>query len=189
MQVIEAIISRRTKRKFLNKKVESEKLKYIIECARFTPTGANLQALKYAIIEREDLVNEIFPLTKWSGYHPEDAPDESQQPPSYIAILGDKNIKPGGDFETDAGAAGTIILLAAEEMELSACWLGAISRKEISEVLGLDENLSLLYLIALGYSDQKSRVVLQKDGIKYYTDEDGVLNVPKRSLDEILINI
>ena len=189
MRVTEAIILRRTKRKYLNKKVEFEKLKELIEYARFTPLGANLQALKYAIINDEELVEKVFSFTKWSGYHPEDAPDISEQPPSYIAILGDKKIKPSENFEIDAGAAGATILLAAEDMGLSSCWLGAINREEISKLLGLSDNLSLLYLIALGYSDQKARAVLLESDIKYYTDEDGVLNVPKRSLDEILINI
>ena len=189
MRVTEAIIRRRTKRKFLNKKVEYEKLKQLVECARFTPLGRNLQALKYVIIDKTELAGKVFSFTKWSGYHPEDAPDFSEQPPAYIAILGDKKINAGGNIETDAGAAGTVILLAAEDLGLSACWLGAINREEISKLLGLDDSLSLLYLIALGYSEQKARAVLLTGDVKYYTDEDGVLNVPKRSLDEILVNI
>lgn len=189
MRVTEAIISRRTKRKFLKRQVEDEKLKQLIECARFTPLGRNLQALKYAIVKEPELVNEVFKFTKWSGYHPEDAPDFSEQPPAYIAILGDKKINPSGSFETDAGAAGTVILLAAEDLGLSSCWLGAINREEISKLLGLSRDISLLYLIAVGYSNQKAKAVLMNDDVKYYTDRDGVLNVPKRSLDEILINI
>lgn len=189
MKVEEAIVGRRTKRKFLKQKVEYEKLKKLIECARFTPLGANLQALKYAIIKEEKLVNDVFSFTKWSGYEPDKAPTIEEQPPAYIAILGDKNIKSNGDFEVDAGAAGAIILLSAEEMSLSTCWLGAINREEISKLLRLPDNLSLLYLIAVGYSNQKSRAVSAEGDICYYTDEDGVLNVPKRSLDEILINI
>ena len=189
MGVIDVIKSRRTKRKFLRRQVSRELLHELIECARFAPPGANLQPLKYIIIDEEKKVSEIFKFTKWSGYHPENAPTEEEMPPVFIGMLGDRDIKPNGAFDTDAGAAGTVIQLAAEELGLSSCWLGAIDRKNISEFLNLPENLELLYLIAIGYSEQKGRTVLADGDIKYYTDEENVLTVPKRGLGEILINI
>jgi len=187
MKVTDAIISRRTKRKYTKKGVSRDLLETLVEYARFTPTGANLQALKYAIIDG-DLSKKVFPLTKWSGYHPEDAPTENEQPPSYIAILGDNEIKANGQFETDAGAAGTVICLAAEELGLSTCWLGAIQRKGIKELLKLQDKYSLLYLIAVGYSDQKADYTDCQGDIKYFM-KDNVLTVPKRTKEEILVEI
>jgi len=187
MKVTDAIVSRRTKRKYTNQGVSRDLLETLVEYARFTPTGANLQALKYAIIDGE-LSKKVFQYTKWSGYHPEDAPNENEQPPCYIAILGDNEIKSNGQFETDSGAAGTVICLAAEELGLSTCWLGAIRRKEIKELMGLDEKYSLLYLIAVGYSDQKADFVDCDGDIKYFMNGD-VLTVPKRTREEILIEI
>lgn len=187
MKVTDAIVSRRTKRKFTSQGVSRDLLETLVEIARFAPMGANLQALKYAIIDGE-LSKKVFPKTKWSGYHPEDAPTDSEMPPSYIAILGDNEIKKNGQFETDAGAAGTVILLAAEEMGLSTCWLGAIKREEIKELLGIGEKYSLLYLIAVGYSGQKADYTDAAGDIKYFMDND-VLTVPKRTLSEILVEI
>lgn len=187
MEFKETVLLRRTRRKFLQKAVSREKLEMLVEFARYAPMGANIQALKYEIVDDEETVRKIFPNTKWSGYHPDDAPTESEQPTSYIAILGDLEIKPNANFECDAGAAGTIICLAAEDSGLAGCWLGSIDRKEISKILGLKENLSLLYLIAIGYSNQEARAVDANGDIKYYTDSDGVLNVPKRKIEEILI--
>lgn len=187
MKVTDAIISRRTKRKYTSQGVSRDLLETLVEYARFTPTGANLQALKYAIIDG-DLSKKVFSLTKWSGYHPEDAPTEAEQPPAYIAILGDNEIKQNGQFETDAGAAGTIICLAAEELGLSTCWLGAIQRKELKELLGFEDKYSLLYLVAVGYSEQKAEYVDCNSDVKYFTKDD-VLTVPKRTKDEILVKI
>lgn len=185
MKVTDAIIKRRTKRKYTKQAVSRELLKTLVELARFAPMGANLQPLKYAIIDGE-LAKKVFPKTKWSGYHPEDAPDEDCQPPAYIAILGDNGIKPNGQFETDAGAAGATICLGAEELGLSTCWLGAIKREAIKEILGLDEKYSLLYLIAVGYSEQRADYIDAKGDIKYFT-ENNVLTVPKRTVSEILV--
>ena len=187
MKVTETIIKRRTKRKYTSQRASRDLLETLVGYARFAPMGANLQALKYAVIDG-GLAKQVFPLTKWSGYHPEDAPTESEMPPAYIAILGDNEIKKNGQFETDAGASGTVICLAAEELGLSTCWLGAIKRDEIKELLGLSENYSLLYLIAVGYSGQKADYVDATDDIKYFTKDD-VLTVPKRTLDEILVEI
>ncbi len=187
MKVTDAIIKRRTKRKYMSQRVSRDLLETLVEYARFAPTGANLQPLKYAIIDG-DLAKKVFPLTKWSGYHPEDAPTDSEMPPSYIAILGDNEIKQNGQFETDAGAVCTVICLAAEELGLSTCWLGAIKRDEIKELLGLGEKYSLLYLVAVGYSEQKADYTDATDDIKYFMEKD-VLTVPKRTLSEILVEI
>lgn len=188
MTVSTAIISRRTRRKFLDKPVPHEKLLSLVEYARYAPMAANIQALKYAIAEGE-LARQIFPYTKWSGYEPEKSPTDVEKPPAYIAILGDTEIKSNASFETDAGAAGTVILLAAEELGLGACWLGSINREEISSLLKLDSKLNLLYLIAIGYSEQKARAINTSSDIKYFTDKDKILNVPKRTLDDILIEV
>ena len=185
MELKEAILNRRTRRKFTNKKVEHHKLEELVEYARYAPTGQNLQPLKYCIVDDEEMVKKIFPHTKWSGYHPEDAPTESEQPTAYIAILGDCSIKPSGEFGADAGAAGTIITLAAEDMGLASCWIGSVNKEEVSCLLGLGSNLKLLYVIAIGYSNQLSRSVDANGDIKYFMDN-GVLTVPKRTREEIL---
>ena len=80
------------------------------------------------------------------------------------------------------------MMLAAEEMGLATCWLGAIDRDKIKEMLKTD--YQVLYLLAVGYPAQKSKIIDIEDGsIKYFEDENGVINVPKRSLDEINVNI
>ncbi len=188
MELKEAVLGRRTRRKFLDKTVSPEALKTLIEYARYAPMGANLQGIKYMLVEDKQLAEEIFPHTKWSGYHPENAPHKEEMPPSYIAMLGDTEIKKG-NFETDAGAAGTVICLAAEDMGLSTCWLGAINREKVSELLGVEDRYKLLYLIAVGYSEQKVKAVPFVDDIKYFTDEDGVLTVPKRKTEDLILPI
>ena len=73
MKVTDAIISRRTKRKYTSQGVSRDLLETLVEYARFTPTGANLQALKYAIIDDDKSLAQIFPNTAWAGYLQEDS--------------------------------------------------------------------------------------------------------------------
>ncbi len=187
MELLKAIKSRRTHRKYINKKVSHADLEKLIEYARYAPMGGNIQGIKYVLIEKENMVKEVFKHTKWSAYHPEDAPNDREQPTAYIAMLGDTAIKPNGSFETDAGASGTIISLVAEELGLASCWIGSVNKKEVAKLLELDERYELLYLIAVGYSEQKATAIDTTQDIRYFTDENGVLTVPKRTVDDIIL--
>ena len=188
MNVREAIETRRTIRKFTQRKIDKSDLHELIDCARLAAYGANLQQLKFRTVTYQNEVKSVFPHIKWAGYLENGAPGEGEQPTAYIAILGDINIKKNGAFETDAGAAVTTMMLRATELSLGTCWLGAINREKISEILDIPENLQLLYLLAVGACAQESIVCDMEEGnVKYFVGENGVLNVPKRSLEEIII--
>ena len=188
MNVYDAIMKRRTIRKFEQKAVSEDNLVKLVDCARVAAYGANVQPLKFMIVNNSEPLQKIYPMTKWAGYLADGAPKENERPVAYIAVLGDSSIKSNKMYEVEAGAAVTTMMLEAVEMGLGTCWLGAIQRDEIKKLLELDENLNVVYLLAVGYPKQESKIVDMKDnGVKYYEDENGVINVPKRSLEEILI--
>lgn len=190
MNVYDAIMTRRTIRKFEQKKVDKKELEKLVDCARVAAYGANVQPLKFAIIDNDELMKKIYPFTKWAGALADGAPKENERPAAYIAVLGDTSIKSNGMFEVESGAAVTTMMLEAIEMGLATCWLGAIVRDEIKKVLAIDEKLNVVYLLAVGYPMQESRMVEMHNGdTKYFEDENGGINVPKRSLDEILIKL
>lgn len=186
MTVYEAIMNRRTIRKFTQQPVGREKLLKLVDCARMAAYGANAQPLKFKIVDDKETADEIFPKTKWAAMLDNGTPAEGERPAAYIAVIGDTDIKK--TFEVDAGAAVTNMMLAAEEMGIATCWMGAIDRAAIKRILGLDEKYELVYILALGYPAQRSRAVEMKNGsTKYYLDDEAVLNVPKRSMEEILL--
>ena len=188
MNVKEAIFARRTIRKFTREKVTEEQLLTLIDCARVAAYGANMQPLKFRPVTDDGELDSVFPHIKWAGYLKDGAPKDGERPTAYIAVYGDLNIRANGAFETDAGAAVTNMMLEAVELGLATCWLGAINREKISEILGAPENLTLLYLLAVGHPAQESRIIDMRGGdVKYFIDSDNAVNVPKRSLEEILI--
>ena len=190
MNVYDAVMKRRTIRKFQQKEVSSDILAKLIDCARVAAYGANVQPLKFAVISGGKLPEKIYPLTKWAGYLSDGAPKEGERPQAYIAVLGDSSIKPNKMFEVDAGAAVTTMMLEAVELGLGTCWLGAIQREDIKKLLSLDQQLEVVYLLAVGYPAQESRMTDMRDGdVRYFVDGDGTVNVPKRSMDEVFIKI
>lgn len=187
MTVKDAILNRRTIRKFKQEKIEEEILMQLIDFARLAPTGMNLQPLKFAVIAEENTLAKVFPFVKWASYLSDGAPKEGEKPVAYIAILGDYSIKK--EFQTDAGSAVMSIITGAMEYGLGSCWLGALNRDEIMSVLGLSqEEFSLLYLVALGYPNQESIAEeTEEQNIRYWKDEYEKIHVPKRSRQEVVL--
>ncbi len=190
MKVYDAIKKRRTIRKFTQKPIPKETLLSLVDCARMAPYGANLQPLKFAILDEPSLLETVFPCTKWAGYLKNGTPTPQERPTAYLLLLGDTTIKKNGDFQVETGAAGMAITLAATASGLGACWIGALDRKQIRELLQIPEHLTVLDIIALGYPAQESEAVpIQQNDVKYYLNEADILQVPKRSLEEVLYSI
>lgn len=168
--------------------VRLETLRDLVDLARLSASGANLQPLKY-ILSADPATNaEIFPHTHWAGYLKDwDGPREGEQPAAYVIILGDTDIRTS--FGVDPGIAAQSIMLGAAERGLGGCMLGALDRDELREALGIADQYEILLALALG--KPKEEVVLEEVGpdgdIKYYRDDDDVHHVPKRSLEDLIL--
>lgn len=190
MKVYEAIMNRRTIRKFRQEPVKRADIIKIIDCARMSAFGANIQPLKYAVIEGKENTDKIYPLTKWAGYIADWEPAEDERPTVYIAVLADTKIKPAEKTETDSGAAVTSMMLEAFELGLGTCWLGAIDREGIKKALNIDDRFHVAYLLALGYPAQTGEVFdMQDNDLHYYFDGQGNVRVPKRTLEEVIVEL
>ena len=189
MNIYDAARSRRTIRKFKQEPVSREDIMKIIDCARLAPYGANMQPLKFAVIEDEQKRRDLFPLIKYAGYLSDWNPAFEECPTVFIAVLADSSIKPPANTECDCGAAVMSMCLEAEELGIGSCWLGAIDRPKIKERLGLGEKYDVKYLLGLGIPAQSGDVFDIKDDIKYYFDENGNVHVPKRTMDEIIVKL
>lgn len=185
--IFEIIKSRRTIRKFDKKCVEYDSLLTLIEAARLAPTGANLQSLKYVIVTDKEVREKLYPHIKYAGYIPGWDPSFEESPKAFIAILNDTSIKPTEKAECDSGAAVMSMCLAAKELGLDTCWLGAINRAEIKNIIETDDSLDIMYLLGIGYAAQTGSFYDCDDNVKYSFDESGNVSVPKRSINEILI--
>lgn len=185
--IYEKIKERRTIRKYLDKDVPREILIRCVDAARLSPSAANLQPLKYVIVDDKRLLREVFSALRWAGYLPEKyKPKEKDMPRAYIVILLDKNIRksPGHD----AGIAAMSISLVAHDEGLGSCILANIDGERLRKILNIPEHLEIILVVALGYPAEKPVVDKLRDGdVKYWIDENGVLHVPKRDLESILM--
>jgi nitroreductase len=170
-------------------KITKETLIELVELARLSASAANLQPLKYVLSCDEKKNNKIFPNTKWAGYLKNwDGPGEDERPSAYILILGDKSITKS--FDCDHGIAAQNILLGATEKGLGGCIVGALKRKNLHESLNIPSQYEILLAVALG--KPKEKVVIEtacKGDIKYWRDKKDIMHVPKRPIEELILEL
>ncbi|AOT71723.1 nitroreductase family protein [Geosporobacter ferrireducens] len=163
-------------------------LKELVGLARLSGSAGNLQPLKYILSCEEEENRLIFQHLRWAGYLKDWAgPVEGEKPSGYIVILGDTTISK--NYWWDHGLACQSILLGACEKGLGGCMFGAFDRNGLIRDLDIPEQYEILAVIALG--KPKETVVLENltDGqdIKYWRDDAGVHHVPKRALEDIIL--
>ncbi len=184
------VLKNRSYRRYYEEEtIDLDTLKALIDLARLSASGANHQPLKYILANDPQKNNLIFPNLKWAGYLEDwPGPAEGERPSAYIVILGDKDIV--AQAGVDHGIAAQSILLGATEKGLGGCMIASINRKQLRRALEIPDRYDILLVIALGRP--KEIVALETVGpdgdIKYWRDESQVHHVPKRPLDEIILD-
>jgi nitroreductase len=188
--VLELVKRNRSCRRFdASHAMDLDLLRELVEHGRLSASAANLQPLKYILSKDRAKNDEIFSCLGWAAYLKEwKGPVEAERPTGYIIIMGDLSITK--NFRCDHGIAAQSMLLGAREKGLAGCMIAAINQKRLREVLGIDENQEILLVIALGKPLETAVIENLEPGgdIRYFRDGDGIHHVPKRSLDEIIVN-
>jgi nitroreductase len=188
MQFRELVKATRSYRRFKQTPITEDTLRDLVDLARLSASGGNVQPLKYMLSCDPETNARIFPCTVWAGYLEDwPGPAEGERPTAYITILLDKTIMKSAGC--NQGIAAQSIVLGAMERGIGACMIGSIKRKELAAILDIPEQYEILLIIALGEPAEK--VVLEpidpNGDIRYYRDANDVHHVPKRSLDEIIL--
>ena len=185
MNVIENIKTRRSIRKFDGRNIELSLLKQIVDTARYAPAAANIQPLMFAVVNTKEKCNEIFPHTHWAKLLGErGTPKNGEEPTAYIIVMSNKEKRM--NMEADAAFAVENMVLAAWNMGIGSCILGAINKAEIGKIVNIPQNYEINYAVALGYPAQQSVAEDAEDSVAYYMDDDDKVHVPKRKLDDVM---
>jgi nitroreductase len=189
MTLGDLILNNRSRRRFhQDVAVDLKTLQELVDLARLSASGSNLQPLKFILSADPETNARIFPHTRWAGYLKDwPGPVEGERPAAYIIILGDTEISES--FGCDHGIAGQSIMLGATERGLGGCWLGALNKSGLRDALNIPDRYDILLALALGKPNETVIVeTVGPDGdIKYWRDDDGRHHVPKRALDDIIL--
>jgi nitroreductase len=192
MDFREIVLKNRSYRRFdAGKKMDRQTLVDLVDLARQTPSAGNLQPLRYIVSCTKETNEKVFNSLGWAGYLPDwPGPSEEERPTGYIVLLTDNEISSGW-AGTDAGIAAQTILLAAAAQGLGGVMFGNIRKKQLRESLAIPNDFEIFLVIAIGTPVEK--VILEDLGddgsVKYHRDSDGTHFVPKRILDDVIIEV
>ena len=152
MDVMEAIFTRRSIRKYTKQPISDEVVKELLEAAMYTPSAGNRQPWCFVVINDSKIMNEI------PKYHPY----AQMLKEALVAVLVccDSDLQLEEFGVQDCSAATQTILLAAHAKRLGAVWLGLYPAESLvtatKKLLNLPEHIVPISLISIGYpAEQK----------------------------------
>ena len=150
--ILTAITQRRSIREFTDQTVDTSKLHEIIQAGVWAPSGLNNQPWRFVIVTDAAIRARLSEQTHYGHI--------VLAAPALIAVYLDREVM--YDEIKDAQSAGACIqnmLLAAEALGLGAVWLGQIlkNRETVRRILGLDADLDLMAVIAIGHPSRRDQ--------------------------------
>ena len=149
MEVFEAIRTRRSIRAYRDEPVAREQLLRFLEAIRLAPSWKDKQCWNVIVLSDREQIRKLGELLRWN---PGKAVFDTA--PCFIVVTADpeksgiRDDKPY--YMTDVGIALENGVLAAAEMGLGTCWVGAFTEGPIKDFLGIPESIRIVALTPLG---------------------------------------
>ena len=153
MEFSELITRRGSIRGYKSDHVEHEKLLAVLEAARMAPTAHNNQPFRLIVIHTEGREDELSRIYGRPWF---------VQAPIVIGFIGipaEGWVRQDGKnyFEVDVAIAIDHLILAAHNLGLGTCIIGAFNPLAAYEILGLPEDVVPIAFTPLGYPDKEPR--------------------------------
>ena len=147
MNFSELIRSRYSVRAFAPQMIKDEELSAILEAGHVAPTACNNQPQKIYVVKSKKKLSALAEVCRFTF-----------NAPLVFAVGYDKErdwknrrMQDYGSGETDAAIVLTHMMLAAWDMGIGSCWVGAFSADKVEEALGIPEGVRITALMPMGY--------------------------------------
>ncbi len=151
MDAMQAILTRRSIRRYTSQPVSDEMVIELLKAAMSAPTAGN-QPWHFVVIRDRSTLDSV------SGFHPH--AEMLKQASAAISISGDPTVGTlEGRWLLDCAAATENILIAANALGLGACWVGIYPVEEriegLRKLLGMPDHVIPLSMVSLGVAAEK----------------------------------
>jgi len=147
MDVMEAILTRRSIRSYQDKPIEKEKLARVLETGRQAPSSANSQPWRILVVTDAATRKKLVAAANGQEF--------IGQAPAVIVGCAAKTDKvmPCGQqaYPIDVAICMTTMSLAATGEGLGTCWIGAFKEDAVKKVLGIPKEVRVVELMPIGY--------------------------------------
>ena len=165
MDALDALLTRRSIRKYDNRELSRELLEELIKYGMFAPSACNKQPWHFIIITDRKILDEI------AEFHPN---GKMLKDATYAILVCGDEVKAHDKnyWPVDCSAATQNILIAAHAKGLGACWIGIYPREErianMKMIMNLPEHVHAFSLISLGYPAETPRSAQRFDSSRIH---------------------
>jgi nitroreductase len=168
MAFSDVLLKRRSIRKYLDKPVEMDLLKNIIQESTLAPSAGNEQPWKFIIVQNRDMLQEISEDCKEAllariAANPDDYAKKYEHmlqnksfnifynAPCLVLILGERHVK---NLLFDCTLAASYFMMSAAAKGLGTCWVNfarELTNPTLLEQIGVPKNHTIVAPIIIGY--------------------------------------
>lgn len=167
MDLFDAIKTRRSIRKYLDKPIEDEKLQAVLEAVRMSPSWANFQCWRLVVVKDKDVKAKISVLSYVEsvfaplGYKSNPSMKALAEAPVVIVLCADPE-KSGTLWNqqyylVDSGLAAQNMMLAARGMGLGSVFVGIYDEDKLKKLLNIPDGIRIVGLLPLGYPAEEQK--------------------------------
>jgi nitroreductase len=152
MDLMEAIKTRRSIRKFRETRVPENLLKEVLNAARLAPSADNAQPWKIIVVRDEQMKHKVTQACNGQKF--------LVQAPIVLVVCGipEEAFQTVGGYMSshviDASIALDHVTLAAHSLGLGTCWVAWFKEEKVKDILGIPEDVRVVALTPLGYPDE-----------------------------------
>lgn len=147
MNVSDAVKTRKSVRKYVDRPVEESKLNAVLGAGRLAPSASNRQEWRFVVVRESGTRKRLAEAAGGQTFVAE--------APVVIAACAktDGRVMTCGQlsYPIDVAIALDHMTLAAVELGLGTCWIGLFEEKKVKEILGIPEEIRVVQLMPLGY--------------------------------------
>lgn len=155
MEFFDVVQSRHSIRSFVDKPVEPEKLRQLLETVNRAPSAGNLQAYEIYVVCDPERRAALARASLGQGYVAS-APVAlvfCANPSQSAAHYGDRGARLYAI--QDATIACTYAMLAATDLGMASVWIGAFSDQQVWQAIGSPEGLEPVAILSVGYAGEE----------------------------------
>jgi nitroreductase len=145
MDVFEAIKTRRSVRKYLQKQIPDEKLEMIFEAARLAPSAANRQPWRFVVVQDASRKKALAAAANNQTFLSDAA--------AIVTAVGDPEASARW-HERDPMIALEHIALAAAALGYGTCWIGAFDEDAVKHLLKIPAKMRVVALMPIGLPNE-----------------------------------
>ena len=167
MHFDDVIRDRRSIRRYKDKKVPLSLVGQILDLAKHAPSSGNMQNWRFIVVTDSEMRQQIAEASMEQYWMVE--------APIHIVICNDydkvkEHFPANGKMYSiqNCAAAAYAIQLAAQDMGLGTCWIGAFDNEKLQRLLSIPDNIDPEIIITLGYSEDMKAPQI-RDEVKYIT--------------------